>query len=126
MRWYAYLKPFAQACDLLWADPAPNSYFQGFAPNRLRGVSCYFGEDVVVQTCDRLGLDIVVRAHQVYLDGYSFFCRRRLITIFSAPMYDKETVWHGRRELVTLVVCLEQHGRDNERQRRPAHWLYAT
>ncbi|KAH7694428.1 serine/threonine protein phosphatase, partial [Aphelenchoides avenae] len=78
------------ACDLLWADPSPVPSFQGFGPNTERSVSCYFGEDVVAQTCERLKVDIIVRAHQVQLDGCSFFCRRRLITIFSAPMYCKE------------------------------------
>ncbi|KAH7724690.1 Ser/Thr protein phosphatase family protein [Aphelenchoides avenae] len=84
------LDDILQACDLLWADPSPVPSFQGFGPNTERSVSCYFGEDVVAQTCERLKVDIIVRAHQVQLDGCSFFCRRRLITIFSAPMYCKE------------------------------------
>lgn len=51
------------ACDLLWSDPMID--LVGFMPNSIRGVSVYFGENVVLDTCKRLKLDIVVRAHQV-------------------------------------------------------------
>uniref|UniRef100_A0A0M3HVT0 SER_THR_PHOSPHATASE domain-containing protein n=1 Tax=Ascaris lumbricoides TaxID=6252 RepID=A0A0M3HVT0_ASCLU len=52
-----------------------------------RGVSNIFGEDAVNEFCENMGIDMVVRAHQVVQDGYEFFARRRLVTIFSAPFY---------------------------------------
>ncbi|KAH7698909.1 Ser/Thr protein phosphatase family protein, partial [Aphelenchoides avenae] len=48
--------------DLLWADPNPSS--KGWRENDLRGVSVMFGEDKVHELCKRLGLDLIVRAHQ--------------------------------------------------------------
>lgn len=52
-----------------------------------RGASYTFGQDVVVDVCQKLDLDLIARAHQVVQDGYEFFANRRLVTIFSAPHY---------------------------------------
>ncbi|CAD7945750.1 unnamed protein product, partial [Amoebophrya sp. A25] len=71
-------------CDLLWSDPEQGT--EGWAPND-RGISLTFGTDIVEQICDRLEIDLIVRAHQVVQDGYEFFAERRLVTIFSAPNY---------------------------------------
>ncbi|KAI6188976.1 Serine/threonine-protein phosphatase [Aphelenchoides besseyi] len=70
--------------DLLWADP--DQWAKGWQANT-RGVSYVFGQDVVVETCNKLDIDLVARAHQVVQDGYEFFANRRLVTIFSAPHY---------------------------------------
>jgi len=71
-------------CDLLWADPDKD--MAGWAEND-RGVSFRFGPDVVTTFLDKHGLDLIVRAHQVVEDGYEFFAKRQLITMFSAPNY---------------------------------------
>ncbi|KAI6178716.1 Serine/threonine-protein phosphatase [Aphelenchoides besseyi] len=91
------------ACDLLWSDPMVD--LAGYQPNTVRGVSVYFGEDTVLKTLDKLKLELVVRAHQLcsfifcsfmcvhfqmMLNGYGFFCRRKLVTVFSAPRYYPE------------------------------------
>ncbi|KAH7728741.1 serine/threonine protein phosphatase PP1 isozyme 1 [Aphelenchoides avenae] len=70
--------------DLLWADPDAKTKKFKFS---IRGVSCTFGEDVVNTVCQKHGLDLIVRAHQVVQDGYEFFANRKLVTLFSAPHY---------------------------------------
>merc|ERR1712232_960244 len=51
-------------CDLLWSDPERVSLF-----------------------LKRQDLDLICRAHQVVEDGYEFFAKRQLVTLFSAPNY---------------------------------------
>ncbi|CAK9115879.1 unnamed protein product [Durusdinium trenchii] len=71
-------------CDLLWADPDKD--IAGWAEND-RGVSFIFGPDVVSTFLQKHEMDLVCRAHQVVEDGYEFFAKRQLITLFSAPNY---------------------------------------
>ena len=71
-------------CDLLWADPEEG--LVGWGQND-RGVSFTFGTDVVERFLEKHDLDLLCRAHQVVEDGYQFFAKRSLITIFSAPNY---------------------------------------
>lgn len=71
-------------CDLLWADPEKE--IKGWGENE-RGVSYTFGADIVAEFLEKLDLDLICRAHQVVEDGYEFFAKRQLVTIFSAPNY---------------------------------------
>ncbi|XP_030547018.1 serine/threonine-protein phosphatase PP1 isozyme 9-like [Rhodamnia argentea] len=74
-------------CDLLWSDPDPSN--DGWTDSD-RGVSCTFGADKVAEFLDNNDLDLICRGHQVVEDGYEFFAKRRLVTIFSAPNYGGE------------------------------------
>ena len=71
-------------CDLLWSDP--DKEVLEYDEND-RGVSVIFGEKVVEDFNKKNDLDLIIRAHQVVDDGYEFFAKRQLITIFSAPNY---------------------------------------
>lgn len=71
-------------CDLLWSDPEKD--VSGWQPSD-RGVSFTFGADVVARFLNKHNLDLVCRAHQVVEDGYQFFAKRQLVTVFSAPNY---------------------------------------
>lgn len=72
-------------CDLLWSDPADDPIV-GFGDND-RGVSWTFGENVVDSIVQSFDLDLICRAHQVVDEGYKFFAKRKLVTVFSAPNY---------------------------------------
>ena len=71
-------------CDLLWSDP--DIEINGWEDNE-RGVSYIFGADVVSMFLKKHDFDLICRAHQVVEDGYEFFGKRTLVTIFSAPNY---------------------------------------
>ncbi|XP_025213769.1 serine/threonine-protein phosphatase PP1-alpha catalytic subunit isoform X1 [Theropithecus gelada] len=71
-------------CDLLWSDPDKD--VQGWGEND-RGVSFTFGAEVVAKFLHKHDLDLICRAHQVVEDGYEFFAKRQLVTLFSAPNY---------------------------------------
>lgn len=71
-------------CDLLWSDPDKD--LSGWGEND-RGVSFTFGGEVVQKFLHKHDMDLVCRAHQVVEDGYEFFAKRQLVTLFSAPNY---------------------------------------
>uniref|UniRef100_A0A7E4VYN1 Serine/threonine-protein phosphatase n=1 Tax=Panagrellus redivivus TaxID=6233 RepID=A0A7E4VYN1_PANRE len=76
--------------DLLWSDPdpmMPNGETDADWGPSARGISSHFNVKAVNNACAKLGLDMIVRAHQVVQDGYEFFANRKLVTIFSAPNY---------------------------------------
>lgn len=73
--------------DLVWADPDPDPKAKGWHFNEARGTSFIFGPDTVQAFLEKTNLDIIVRAHDVKPDGYTFFAKRQLVTVFSAPNY---------------------------------------
>lgn len=70
-------------CELLWSDPQP---MLGRSPSK-RGVGLSFGPDVTQRFLDDNGLNLLVRSHEVKMDGYEVEADGRLITVFSAPNY---------------------------------------
>ncbi|VEL25571.1 unnamed protein product, partial [Protopolystoma xenopodis] len=71
-------------CDLLWSDP--DKEITGWGEND-RGVSYTFSAEIVAKFLQKHDMDLVCRAHQVVEDGYEFFAKRQLVTLFSAPNY---------------------------------------
>ncbi|CAL2028986.1 unnamed protein product [Caenorhabditis brenneri] len=59
------------AQDLLWADPTSDQMMIAvheeplYSKNLIRGLSCTFNESAVRDTCKRLNIQLIVRAHQV-------------------------------------------------------------
>uniref|UniRef100_A0A1I7UXP5 Serine/threonine-protein phosphatase n=2 Tax=Caenorhabditis tropicalis TaxID=1561998 RepID=A0A1I7UXP5_9PELO len=99
------------AQDLLWADPAPDQTMivvhdePVYNKNTVRGLSCVFNAAAVRDTCKRLNIQMIVRAHQMMPEGFRFYCDRKLITIFSAPRYMNETDNKG------AVLKVEESGK---------------
>lgn len=71
-------------CDLLWSDPDKD--VMNWEESE-RGVSFTFGADIVTMFLKKHEMDLICRAHQVVEDGYEFFAKRQLVTVFSAPNY---------------------------------------
>ena len=74
-------------CDLLWADP--DKTISGWDMNG-NGLSFKFGADVVAKFLKKHNMELIVRGHQLMQDGYEFFAKRQLVTLFSAPNYRGE------------------------------------
>ena len=61
-------------------------------------------------------MDLICRAHQVVEDGYEFFSKRQLVTLFSAPNYCGEFDNAGAMMSVDeSLLCSFQVGRPNSR-----------
>jgi serine/threonine-protein phosphatase PP1 catalytic subunit len=97
-------------CDLLWSDP--DEHVHGWDEND-RGLSYVFGEDVVRKFLEKNDLDLICRAHQVVEDGYQFFAKRKLVTVFSAPNYcgefaNKAAILQVNEELVCSFIVWDE------------------
>ena len=106
-------------CDLLWSDPDKD--IMGWGEND-RGVSFTFGPDIVSQFLKRHDLDLICRAHQVVEDGYEFFAKRQLVTLFSAPNYCGEFDNAGAMMSVDeTLMCSFQILKPAEKKQRYAY-----
>ena len=70
-------------CDLLWSDPE-DRFGWGMSP---RGAGYIFGHDISEQFNHTNKLNMISRAHQLQMSGYSWCHNRQVCTIFSAPNY---------------------------------------
>ncbi|VDN04998.1 unnamed protein product [Thelazia callipaeda] len=70
--------------DLIWADPGD---FVGDYTQSPRGVSQLFGKRATEKFLQRLDVEIIIRGHQVPLEGYEFTHDKKCLTLFSAPCY---------------------------------------
>ncbi|EPB66082.1 hypothetical protein ANCCEY_14827 [Ancylostoma ceylanicum] len=92
--------------DLLWSDPSPTC--TGFKANVE-----LFGSDVVAERCQKMGILMIVRGHQVRKcnrakavdEGFEISPDRKVITLFSAPGYQDHYVNKG----AVMIVSLEIH-----------------
>lgn len=69
--------------DLLWSDPVDG---RGFVRSN-RGAGHFWGADVSQNFCQLNGLDYIIRAHQLVMEGYEWTHDEKVLTLFSAPNY---------------------------------------
>ncbi|KAF0720090.1 Aste57867_558 [Aphanomyces stellatus] len=100
--------------DLLWSDPQP---LQGCVPSK-RGFGTQFGPDVTRAFLDLNELDLVVRSHELRMDGYDVCHDGRCVTPEIVHRY------HGRSVGVAAVASAVGLNRvdlsNNELTRVPA------
>ncbi|GMS80853.1 hypothetical protein PENTCL1PPCAC_3028, partial [Pristionchus entomophagus] len=73
------------ALDLLWADPTNDSCDFRFNANRCTSV--IFGDLAIKDFCKKLGISMIVRAHEAVQEGHLIQQGAQLVTLFSAPNY---------------------------------------
>ena len=83
----ASLSSLDEKAGIVWNDPSETK--NGFSYNHARGGFHTYGKDVFGEFMSRNKLDMMVRAHQPWPNGYKYFFGKRLISVFScADCYD--------------------------------------
>ncbi|CAD5212396.1 unnamed protein product [Bursaphelenchus okinawaensis] len=70
--------------DILWSDP--DDTIGTFAPNQ-RGAGFLFGEQAVDKFLDDNKVNMIVRSHQLVMEGFKYMFNEKLATVWSAPNY---------------------------------------
>ena len=69
--------------EILWSDPCKE---KGRIPSK-RGVGMSFGPDVAERFLKENNLKLLIRSHEVKMEGYEIEPEGKVITLFSAPNY---------------------------------------
>eukprot|EP01129_Flabellula_baltica_P016645 TRINITY_DN8_c1_g2_i5.p1 TRINITY_DN8_c1_g2~~TRINITY_DN8_c1_g2_i5.p1 ORF type:complete len:347 (+),score=70.65 TRINITY_DN8_c1_g2_i5:422-1462(+) len=70
--------------DMLWADPTDE--VSKFSPS-YRGAGYIWGEAITTQFLKENNLELIIRAHELQMNGFSWQHNSQVLTIFSAPNY---------------------------------------
>lgn len=70
-------------CDIMWSDP---DEIDGWSLSP-RGAGYVFGADIVQQFNRNNSIELILRAHQLVMEGYKPMFNDQLVTIWSAPNY---------------------------------------
>jgi predicted phosphodiesterase len=77
-----------ETAAFLWNDPSED--IDGYDINTRRGIFYNFGRDVFEEFMDRNNLDLMIRGHEPWPDGFKYFFDKRLISVFSSDDYYKD------------------------------------
>jgi len=69
--------------DVMWSDP----YYKLGASSNPRGSGYLFGEDIAKRFLMQNGLRMIIRSHQLAIEGYKWDFDNLCLTIWSAPDY---------------------------------------
>jgi len=103
--------------ELLWSDPISDRFDKdgnqikspgGLLKNTQRGAGWMFGRDVTHHFLNKNNFDLLVRSHEVRMNGFSVDHDGRCVTVFSAPNYCDTTGNLG-------AVLVFQHKKSLER-----------
>ena len=87
-------------CDLLWSDPDKKIF--EWDENKT------FGEKVLNEFMSKYNFDLVCRSHQMVQEGYEFFAKRKLLTLFSAPCFANNSNSGAVLSVDEKLVCSVQ------------------
>jgi diadenosine tetraphosphatase ApaH/serine/threonine PP2A family protein phosphatase len=78
--------------NALWSDPTESDTELGFRRNFIRdhgnsGNIVKFGSDKLIQFLQASNLDLMIRGHEIALDGFDAFAGQRLLTVTSCTNY---------------------------------------
>lgn len=71
--------------QMMWNDPKEE--VDHFQPSYRGPGIFFFGEDALDQFLDENNLETIIRAHEVFPEGYRWFFGKKLLTIFSSDNY---------------------------------------
>jgi serine/threonine-protein phosphatase 4 catalytic subunit len=71
-------------CDIMWSDPTETHKGWNLSP---RGAGFLFGHDILDKFLHINNLSLMVRSHQLVLEGYKMIFDNKLVTVWSAPNY---------------------------------------
>ncbi|OTF80050.1 Serine/threonine-phosphatase-like protein [Euroglyphus maynei] len=82
------LRQNVAAWEMMWNDPIDDDdSAKGFCRNFKRGTGYLFGENGVKKFLRKNAIDFIIRAHEVFADGFYLYSRGKVITIFSSSGY---------------------------------------
>ena len=94
--------------ELLWNDPRED--VKGFVPS-MRGPGIfYFGRDVFEKFMEKNKFKLMIRAHEVFPEGYNYYFDKKLLSLFTSieyvGMYIKAKVATVTKELKVELIDL--------------------
>ena len=94
--------------QVLWSDPtaSDDTEWNGCHGNSDRGSDIHkFGPDITKRFCEENSVDMIVRSHQDFGEGYKLMHSGHVITIFSARNY-----FHNRNHGAFLLITPDVYG----------------